>query len=160
MLVKNIIQTDFVNYKKPSMYIAFPTCTFKCEKECNILGICQNSKIAKQASIEVSTKRILELYKDAKYAGTEALLCCGLEPFDSWADLQNLVKEFRKQSLDDIVIYTGYYESELVEYLSWLQQYPNIIVKFGRFIPGQESHYDETLGISLASKNQYAKKIS
>ena len=36
----------------------------------------------------------------------------------------------------------------------------NIIVKFGRFIPDQESHYDEVLGVNLASNNQYAKKLS
>ena len=34
---------DFTNYKKPSMYIAFPSCTFKCEGECG-QKICQNSK--------------------------------------------------------------------------------------------------------------------
>ena len=36
----------------------------------------------------------------------------------------------------------------------------NIIVKFGRFIPNQESHYDEILEVNLASPNQYARKIS
>ena len=41
-----------------------------------------------------------------------------------------------------------------------LKQFPNIIIKFGRFIPNQQSHYDEVLGINLASDNQYAKKIS
>jgi len=32
----------------------------------------------------------------------------------------------------------------------------NIIIKFGRFIPDQKSHMDETLGVELASPNQYA----
>ena len=34
MLVKGIIDEDFVNYKKPSMYIAMPNCSFKCDKDC------------------------------------------------------------------------------------------------------------------------------
>lgn len=83
MLVKNIVQTDFINYKKPSMYIAFPFCTFKCEVECGISGICQNSPLAKQKNLDISIPRLLELYSDAKYGGTDALLCCGLEPFES-----------------------------------------------------------------------------
>jgi hypothetical protein len=34
-----------------------------------------------------------------------------------------------------------------------------VIVKFGRFIPNQKSHYDEILGVNLVSPNQYAKII-
>ena len=41
-----------------------------------------------------------------------------------------------------------------------LKKYPNIVVKYGRYIPNSESHYDEVLGITLASSNQYAEKIS
>ena len=33
-----------------------------------------------------------------------------------------------------------------------------VIVKYGRFRPNQEPHYDEVLGIKLASINQYAKE--
>jgi len=36
----------------------------------------------------------------------------------------------------------------------------NIIIKYGRFIPDKEKHYDEVLGIYLASDNQYAERIS
>ena len=41
-----------------------------------------------------------------------------------------------------------------------LLQYPNIIIKYGRFIPDQKSHYDEILGVELASNNQYARNIT
>jgi len=34
----------------------------------------------------------------------------------------------------------------------------NIIVKFGRYRPNQEKHYDKILGVFLASDNQYAKE--
>jgi len=60
-------------------------------------------------------------------------------------------------SNDDIVLYTGYNEDEICDKIHLLSQYRNIIVKFGRFIPNQEKHYDEILGVELASPNQYAK---
>jgi len=46
MIIKDIVMEDFVNYKKPSMFIITSTCTFKCEKECG-KKICQNSSIVK-----------------------------------------------------------------------------------------------------------------
>ena len=70
------------------------------------------------------------------------------------------VKKFRKKSNDDIVIYTGYYKEEIVDKINRLKNYDNIVVKFGRFIPGHEKHFDEVLGIELASDNQYAEAIS
>jgi hypothetical protein len=41
-----------------------------------------------------------------------------------------------------------------------LTRFDNIIVKFGRYIPDNKPHFDEVLGVNLASPNQYAKKIS
>ena len=61
MQLKGIRMEDFTNYKKPSMFIAFPSCTFKCEKECN-RKICQNSELAKTPNIEVSTHEIVNRY--------------------------------------------------------------------------------------------------
>lgn len=76
---------------------------------------------------------------------------------DSWEDLQVFVKNFRYYKPDDIVIYTGYTEEEIKDKIEWLSLYENIIIKFGRFIPNQGKHFDEILGIELASPNQYAK---
>ena len=61
--------------------------------------------------------------------------------------------------LDDIVIYTGYNKEELIDRIEWLSGFSNIIVKFGRYIPNQEKHFDEVLGIYLASDNQYAERL-
>ena len=61
---------------------------------------------------------------------------------------------------DDIVIYTGYYENEIKDKIDILKQYKNIVVKFGRYIPNDTEHYDSVLGINLANKEQYGKKIS
>ena len=84
----------------------------------------------------------------------------GLEPLDQLQELLNLIGMFRCYTNDDIVIYTGYTEEEIKEQVGLLSQYTNIIIKFGRFVPDQESHYDNVLGIKLASPNQYARKIS
>ena len=57
------------------------------------------------------------------------------------------------------MIYTGYYENEINDKLKKRLSFKNIIVKFGRYIPNDTPVYDEILGVTLASHNQYAKKI-
>lgn len=160
MLVKTIIDEDLNNYKELSMLIAFPYCTFKCNKECG-LNVCQNNELTKSKNIDISSKKIVDRYLNNNM--THAIVCGGLEPFDSWEDLWYLICEFRHYTLDDIVIYTGYTEEEVYNkryIMSNLRQFPNIIIKFGRFIPNQKPHYDEVLGVKLISDNQYAKRIS
>ena len=169
MIIKGIKEEDFLQYKKPSMLVAFPSCTFKCEKECpTCKGMCQNSALVKSPDIEISPKAIVDRYLSNPI--TKALVCGGLEPFDSWEDLFTLLMEFRFRCNDAFVIYTGYTKEELQDmnspvwgtasYLFRLSCFPNVIIKFGRYIPNQKPHYDEVLGIFLASDNQYAEKIS
>ena len=157
MNIKQLIDEDFVNYKKASMFIGFPICSWKCEMEFGE-KICQNSSLSKSPEINIKAEDIVKRYMENEL--THAIVCGGLEPFNSWEDLYYLVKCFRKYILDDIVIYTGYYENEIGDYIKKLSEFPNIIVKFGRYIPNQKSHYDEILGVELASDNQYAKVIS
>lgn len=164
MKIKNIIEEDFVNYFKPSMFILFNKCSFKCDKEAGC-AICQNSALANEPDIEISELEIVSRY--VKNPITKAIVCGGLEPFDSIDELYSLCWELRQYTNDDIVIYTGYTEDELEStyfnahlVLEELADFPNIIIKFGRFIPNQESHYDEVLGVKLASPNQYARRIS
>ena len=38
--------------------------------------------------------------------------------------------------------------------------YPNIIIKFGRFIPDDIEYFNEDLGVNLASKNQYVVRFA
>ena len=157
MIVKQLIEEDFVNYFKPSMFIGFPSCTWKCEKECG-KRVCQNSALATASDKDVDTKQLAIRYKYNPI--TSAIVCGGLEPFDSWDDLRYLILTLRIYTQDDIVIYTGYKEEEIQDKINWLKVYNNIVVKFGRFVPNQESHYDEVLGVNLASPNQYARRIS
>lgn len=167
MIIKGIRDEDFCQYKKSSMFIIFPSCTFKCEKECGI-ECCQNSSIAKAKDIEVDCETLVKRYTNNPI--TKAIVFGGLEPLDSLWDVEKLIFEFRQVTQDDIVIYTGYTREELVDkkhplyqgtdILSLLKQFPNIIIKFGRYIPNSKSRYDEELGITLVSDNQYAVKIS
>ena len=153
MLIKGLISEDFVNYKKPAMTIMFPYCTFKCGTE-----YCQNSPLSKAEDIEMDISDIVIRYLNNPI--TESVVMQGLEPFDSWGDLIEFVKQLRESTDDDIVIYTGYYKEEITDKIALLSKYKNIVIKYGRYIPCQEKHYDEVLGVYLASNNQYAERIS
>lgn len=159
MIIKGILDEDFVNYKEPSMFIAFPNCTFKCEKDCG-QRVCQNSTLASAPTISISENDVIKRYINNSI--TSAIVLGGLEPFDSFPEVANFIRTLRLkyQCNDDIVIYTGYTEDEIKEDIEALSVYKNIIIKFGRFIPNQKSHYDKLLGVVLASNNQFAKKIS
>ena len=157
MKLKGIIDCDFTNYKEPVLTLEFPYCTFKCDK-LNGCQVCQNSSLAAEPDVEVSCEKIWELYKQNPL--TKGFCCQGLEPFDSPNELLDFVKTIRYYCDDPIIIYTGYGRSEIEPaYLEYLKQYKNIIIKWGRFILGQEPHYDKTLGVKLASNNQYAELI-
>lgn len=148
---------DFSNYKMPSMFVAFPYCTWKCDKECG-LQVCQNSALANSPSMDVDVDVVVKKYLDNPI--TRAVVCGGLEPFDSWLDLLQFVTKLREQTKDDIVVYTGYNMAEIADKIDVLKEYDNIIVKFGRYKPHQENRYDDVLGVYLASGNQYAEVIS
>ena len=153
MKIKGLISEDFVNYKKPAMTIMFPYCTFKCGTE-----YCQNSPLSKAKDIEIDITDIVIRYLNNPI--TESVVMQGLEPFDSWDDLIEFVKQLRESTDDDIVIYTGYYKEEIADKIALLSKYKNIIIKYGRYIPDPKKHYDEVLEVYLASSNQYAERIS
>lgn len=155
--VKDVIDEDFVNYKKPSMFIATSKCSFKCEKEdCEVH--CQNSSIVRQKTIKENINKLINRY--LKNDITHAIVFGGLEPFDQMDELISFVIAFRKYSYDDIVIYTGYNEIEVYDKRKALLFANNhngkIIIKYGRFKSNGIKRYDNILGIELASSNQYA----
>ena len=156
--IRGSVDEDFVNYKKPAMFIAFPYCTFKCDTECGY-SVCQNSSLIENTNIiNIDEQIIIDRY--IKNPITHSIVISGLEPFDSFNELIILIKSFREKTLDDIVIYSGYNKEEITSYIEELKQFKNIVIKFGRFIPNQEKHYDEVLQVTLASPNQYGEKIS
>ena len=163
MLIKGIIDEDFVNYKDPSMFINTATCSFKCDKECG-RSICQNGHLAKLPSININVETIVNRYILNKI--TRAVVFGGLEPMDQIDDvllfLLALRTSYGYECNDDVVIYTGYTKEELEDkgVIDLLKKFKNIIIKFGRFVPDQQSHFDKVLGVNLASGNQYAERIS
>jgi len=175
MIVKDINECDFVNYKKPSMFLAFPTCSMKCD-ELNGAPVCQNCRLAQEPNISISKEEVCERYINNPL--TNSIVFGGMEPFDSNLDVISLIDCLRNKynCNDDVVIYTGYTKEELIQgyrtnqepeaakaiktFWVTLISYPNIIIKFGRFIVNSESRYDDILGVKLASKNQYAEVVS
>lgn len=139
------------------MLIGMPYCTFKCDKECG-QQVCQNSALATAPNIDVNPMDLIARYESNNL--TQAIVFGGLEPFDSWTDLYSFIFMFRSVTNDDIVIYTGYNKDEITDKVEQLKQFPNIIIKFGRYIPGQQPHRDEILGVNLASDNQHAERIN
>ena len=168
MIIKGIIDEDFVNYKKPAMVIEFPYCDFKCDKECGE-AVCQNSSLINEPNIEIIPNKIINRFFENDIS--EAIIFQGLEPLDSFADVLKLLAILRLPAFAvkqiDVVIYTRYTKEELqnkiykanISYLDKLKQYKNIIIKYGRYIPNQTPHYDEVLGVNLASDNQYAERL-
>jgi len=158
MVLRGMIVEDFVNYRLPAMYLIFPFCTFKCGRE-----VCQNASLVDDPHLVVIDAK--EICKQFVSNGiTKAIVCGGLEPFDSIDDLKELISTLRNEFCcqNDVVIYTGYTEEEVLadEKKKEILEFNNIVVKYGRYIPNETPHRDCVLGVNLASSNQYAKRYN
>lgn len=158
IILKGIIDEDFVNYKVPSMTLIFPKCSMKCN-EGRETNVCQNESLLYEKDIIVQTDYLCDRYVNNLI--TSAVVCQGLEPFDSFRDLDGFIDALRNKynCNDDIVIYTGYEKEEISEMVDLLSDYGNIVVKYGRFIPERERRFDDELEVELASDNQYAERV-
>lgn len=161
MRVKTIVDEDFTNYMKPAMFIGTISCGGKCCIEAGIpLEVCQNDGWRFCAPITIPEDVLCKRYLDNPI--TSAIVFGGLEPFEQFAEIEFFMRMFRWffRCDDDVVIYTGYYPEEIAEELELLRHFKNVIVKFGRYIPNAQKRYDEVLGVTLISDNQYAERIS
>jgi len=159
MKVKTIVTEDFSNYKKIAMFISAVSCNWKCCAESGYESdLCQNEPLAQMETKELDNEKIVDKYLNDPI--TNSVVIGGLEPFDQFDDMMEFIEAFRKRCDDDIVIYTGYNENEIISKIEILKSVGNIIVKFGRYIPNDKPKYDEVLGVTLASSNQYAKVLS
>lgn len=157
MIIKKIEEEDLTNYKLPSMLVATARCTFKCD-ELNGCKCCQNSPLANEPDINISNEEIVKKYINNNL--TQALVIAGLEPIVQFEELLDLIKEFRIYSNDPVIIYTGYIKCEIADKIETIKRlFNNVIIKYGRFILNHKPHYDEILGVKLASDNQYAERI-
>ena len=157
MKLKGIIDYDCTNYKEPVLTLEFPYCDFKCDK-LNKCQVCQNSGLSHEPDIEIPFTKIWQMYEQNPL--TKGFCFQGLEPLDSYEELLDLISTIRYYCNDPIIIYTGYTKEEATKFIYQITQYDNIIIKWGRFILGDEPHYDEILGVNLASDNQYAEKLT
>ena len=163
MKISSFIET-FVDYKNQGILIGFPTCSGKCWKELGMdTSICQN-EVLKNEVIEISLENLCKKIEDYIKSGfAKAVILAGLEPFEDTENVLSIISFIQKVSSDtDIVIYTGFNEDEITKEIGKIKAIAKnkIIIKFGRFIPNDNSVYDAVLGITLASKNQYAKQIN
>ena len=159
MKLRGIVWEDFVNFKEPSMFLITPYCDFKCDKEYGT-QICQNLPIIKEPIVNIKIEDLFERFMSNPI--TTSIVIGGLEPFhkDSFDEVYDLVDYFRWNNFfGPIVIYTGYDAPEVIDQCMCLSKFDNIIVKFGRYIPGHKKHYDELLGVELSSPNQYASEL-
>ena len=161
MRVKTIVDEDFVNYKKPSMFIGTISCGGKCCIEGGFpLSVCQNDGWRGCAPINIADEVIVKRYLNNPI--TKSIVLGGMEPMEQSDEVLALIKTLRDDygCHDDVVIYTGYYPDEVTAILEKLQSFDNIVVKFGRYIPNIKSRFDDVLGVTLVSENQYAERIS
>ena len=160
MKLKGIIEEDFIQYKKPSMFLISCFCDWKCCTEIGLdISVCQNEPMAQTPIHNITDGMIYEKYRSNPI--TSAIVIGGLEPMLQFDEIYNLIKLFRNNNcVDDFVIYTGYYPDEIQDKVKKISELKNIIIKFGRFIPNRSSIFDEVIGVNLASDNQFAIKIS
>lgn len=161
MRIKTIVDEDFTNYKKASMFIGTISCGGKCCIEAGIpLSVCQNDGWRSCAPIAMSDRQICMRYMANPL--TNAIVIGGLEPFEQAKEVRKLVWMLRNIFMcdDDVVIYTGYTPDEIEEEVKLLSEFKNIIIKYGRYVPNAKTRYDDVLGVNLVSDNQYAVKIS
>lgn len=160
MRLSGLVSEDFVNYRVPSMMLGTVRCNWKCCHEGGFdVSVCQNHALEGADAIDISPERLYQLY--ATNDLTHAVVVAGLEPMLQFAEVLDVIRYFRARGCDDdFVIYTGYTAAEVPYELNELRQYPNIVVKFGRYRPDEPPHYDPVLGVKLASSNQYAERIS
>ena len=157
MHIKGVEAERFQDYRYPSMLVAFPRCSFKCETECG-KRVCQNSTLATAPTIEVSAEEIVRRYLSNPI--TKAIVCGGLEPMDSFEDVLELISTLRSNGChDDVVVYTGYYKCEIAEKINALAALGNVVMKYGRFVPDKLPHLDNILGVELANDEQYGERI-
>ena len=143
MKLKFIKRDDFVNYKKCSMFLGTTSCDRKCCKENNLpCSTCQNYPWSNNSIKQFKDEIIIDMY--LKDGLEESIVLGGLEPMLQFQELISFIDKFRKVSEDDIVIYTGYYKTELEKEIEILKKYKNIIIKFGRYIPNRKSKIDLT----------------
>jgi len=156
------IDTNFSDYKKVVLKVSMPNCSFKCCTDLDLpKSTCANYPMHGFGVEMKGSSDVLSYYDPSIHNG---ILLGGLEPFDSFKDMREILKAFVcKYPNDDIVIYSGYkyieIQERVIDLLSDLYVVGDntVFIKFGRYMPNKPSYQNEQLGVELASDNQYVK---
>jgi len=141
------------------MLIAVPRCTTKCwERQGLPSSICQNDHLKEAATLDISDYKLIHRYFDNP--NTECIIFSGLDAYDSKEEIVSFIKKFREVTSDDVVIYTGRPMGEIDDFIKDLNNFTDIYIKTGIYIPNAESVTDKLTGVKLISKNQYFTGIN
>ncbi len=164
MRVRKLLTERFQDYKLPAMYLASCFCDWKCCPDNPT--VCQNNPVVHMPITDISDDEILDAYQ--KDPITQAIIIAGLEPLLQIHEVCALIRRAVERRIKTtFVIYTGYDKNE-VKFIGFFDALKDtgfsdsvhVIMKYGRYIPDQKPHFDEVLGVELASDNQYAEMIS
>lgn len=160
MRLKSVVVEDFCNYRQPSLFLVTAFCDWKCCTEQGLdTSVCQNAPLAAQPTQSISNVAIYNAFHENDI--TKAVVVGGLEPFLQADELYGLISYFRLRGESCyFVVYTGYEPHEIADEVKRFEPLGNIIIKFGRYIPNSTPVYDDILGVTLASSNQYARVIA
>ena len=163
MRVRKLLTERFQDYKVPSMYLAACFCDWKCCPDKPY--VCQNNPVANLPVTDIPDDEILDTYLSDPI--TEAIVIAGLEPLLQAREVCNLIRRAAERAIrTTFVIYTGYTvcEARDIGFFDELKatgygKDVQVIIKYGRYVPDQQPHFDEVLGVDLVSDNQYAEII-
>ena len=163
MRVRKLLTERFQDYKVPSMYLAACFCDWKCCPDKPY--VCQNNPVTKLPVTDIPDDEILDAYLADPI--TEAIVIAGLEPLLQVREVASLIRRAVERDVrTTFVIYTGYTKDE-AKYIGFFDELKatgfgsgvDVIMKYGRYIPDRQPHFDEVLGVDLASDNQYGERV-
>ena len=114
---------------------------------------CFNQHLKETRVFEGTAEEIIEIVKDNLF--NDGIILAGLEWSEQPEDVIELVKCAKKNHLE-VMIYTGLSEEGFAERL-WDSSLTNCYVKFGMYDANYLSDDYYSLGVKLASTNQYVK---
>ena len=155
MILKGIIDESFGDYKLCSMLLITNSCEWKCEG-------CQNVHLSTLPSIEYQDDEIFCRFLTNPLS--EAIVFGGLEPLDQADEIVKFIRKAKDEYHLGIplIFYTGYTEEELSSFKfnsfrDICKEYRGrVIIKCGRYIQNCPPKYDENLGVTLISNNQFS----
>lgn len=161
MLLIDVKTDNITDYKETSVLLIFPYCSGKCGNACHNKYL-QN--LSENEYLHTTSKAIKQLYEGL--STHKAIVMAGLEPFDSFDDVLDIVKTIcSSHKACDIVIYSGYKKDEYDEtfkdkllacYFDYnIYNNKKLIVKLGRYDEKHKNSWHSViLGVSLATDNQ------